>query len=88
MDPRTNEVTWRWAPLSGFFSEIQGAVQRLPNGNTLVTESGPGHAIEIDRSGRIVWQFANPDVDDKGNRNGIMRLTRFDPSRLTFLRRP
>jgi hypothetical protein len=88
VDPRTNEVTWRWAPLSGFFSEIQGAVQRLPNGNTLVTESGPGHAIEIDRSGRIVWQFANPDVDDKGNRNGIMRLTRFDPSRLTFLRRP
>jgi hypothetical protein len=87
VDPLTNEVTWRWAPPSGFFSEIQGAVQRLPNGNTLVTESGPGHAIEIDRSGRVVWQFANPEVDGNGYRNGIMRLTRFDPSRLAFLRR-
>ncbi len=84
VDPRTDRVVWRWAPPSGFFSEIQGAVQRLPNGNTLVTESGAGRAYEIDRSGNVVWSFANPDVDARGYRNGIMRLTRFDPSRLTF----
>jgi hypothetical protein len=35
----------------------------------------------------VVWQFANPEVDGNGYRNGIMRLTRFDPSRLAFLRR-
>ena len=87
VDPRTNEVAWRYAPPSGFFSEIQGAVQRLGNGNTLITESGAGWVREVDRQGSIVWQFANPDVNAEGYRNGIMRMTRFDPAGLTFLRR-
>lgn len=86
VDPSTDRVVWRYAPPSGFYSEIQGAVQRLGNGNTLVTESGAGYAFEIDPAGDVVWKFANPDVNAKGFRNGIMRMTRFDPADLTFLR--
>jgi hypothetical protein len=37
-----------------------GAVQRLPNGNTLVTESEGGRVIEVTRDGEIVWEFHTP----------------------------
>ena len=43
-----------------FFSRFCGASQRLPNGNTLVSESGIGRAFELDPSGRRVWEFDNP----------------------------
>lgn len=87
VDPVTNEVVWRYAPPAGFFSELQGAVQRLDGGNTLITETGTGWVREIDPGGGVVWRFANPDVNARGYRNGIMRMTRFDPAKLTFLRR-
>lgn len=33
------------------------AFARLPNGNTMITESGVGRIIEVDRDGKIVHQF-------------------------------
>ena len=43
-----------------FFSLTCGAVQRLPNGNTLITESDAGRAFETTTDGEIVWEFYNP----------------------------
>lgn len=43
-----------------FFSRTCGAVQRLPGGNTLITESNKGRAFEVTRSGETVWEFENP----------------------------
>jgi len=85
VDPLSQQVTWRYAPGTAFFSALAGAVQRLPNGNTLITESMAGHAFEVNRKGETVWRYSNPEVTPKGLRNGIIRMTRVDPSTLTFL---
>ena len=37
-----------------------GSVQRLPNGNTLVTDSFAGRAFEVTRERQVVWRFDNP----------------------------
>ena len=65
VDPLSWKIVWSYA-VDGFFSEKRGSVQRLPNGNMLITESDPGYAMEVDIEGRVVWEFANPDVDDEG----------------------
>ncbi|MBD3235155.1 MAG: hypothetical protein GF330_00435, partial [Candidatus Eisenbacteria bacterium] len=50
----------REASPEALYSETCGTCQRLPNGNTLITESDAGRAIEIRRDGTIVWEFLNP----------------------------
>jgi hypothetical protein len=85
VDPRTNAVTWRYAPEKDFFSDIRGACQRLSNGNTLITLSQTGHALEVTPAGRTVWEFANPSVASDGVREGIFRMTRLTSASLTFL---
>lgn len=42
------------------WSRTCGTVQRLPNGNTLITESDGGRALEVTRDGETVWEFHNP----------------------------
>ena len=43
-----------------FFSSTCGTAQRLPGGNTLITETDAGRAFEITPEGRIVWEFLRP----------------------------
>jgi len=43
-----------------FYSESCGTAQRLPNGNTLITESDGGRAFELTADGQLVWEFYNP----------------------------
>jgi hypothetical protein len=59
-----------------FFSFCCGSSQRLPNGNTLVTESDRGRAFEIAASGEIVWEYRNPHVvaDEKTGTEKIATL--------------
>jgi outer membrane protein assembly factor BamB len=85
LDPLTNAVVWRYAPLTGFYSESAGSVQRLPNGNTLITESDPGVVFEVTPDGDTVWRYLNPLTTADGNRETIWRMTRFDPQELRFL---
>jgi hypothetical protein len=63
VDPRDGAEVWSWRaePREAFFSEVRGAVQRLANGNTLVTESERGRAFELDPAGALVWAFDNPE---------------------------
>ena len=35
-------------------------MQRLPNDNTLITDSVSGRAFEVTRDKEIVWEFYNP----------------------------
>ena len=85
LDPLTNAVVWRYAPLKGFYSESAGSVQRLPNGNTLITESDPGVVFEVTPDGETVWRYLNPLTTADGLRQTIWRMTRFDPQELHFL---
>jgi hypothetical protein len=85
VDPLTFEVVWRYAPAGGFLSRYRGSAQRLPNGNTLVTESDRGYVFEVSPDHDIVWRFANPDIRDNGLRIAIWRMTRYGRDELTFL---
>jgi len=62
IDPRSGAVRWRFGggPDVDLFSKTLGSCQRLPNGNTLVTESENGRALEVTHDGRVVWEFNNP----------------------------
>jgi hypothetical protein len=42
-----------------FYTDIMGRSQWLPNGNLLISESMKGRAFEIDRNGRVVWEYVN-----------------------------
>ena len=60
--PLTGEVVWSYPDDAGtpFYSATCGASQRLPNGNTLITESRPGRAFEVTPDKAIVWEYFNP----------------------------
>lgn len=62
LDPGSGDLAWQWAPADAadFFSVFCGAARRLPNGNTLVTESCAGRAFELAPGGDIVWRFDSP----------------------------
>ena len=62
-NPLTQEIVWsyRGDSKNTFYTGIIGSNQRLPNGNTLITESETGRAFEVTGDNRIVWEFVNPN---------------------------
>jgi len=62
LDPETGAERWayRGDDAAPFYSSTCGAAQRLPDGNTLITESDRGRAFEVTRDGEIVWQYFSP----------------------------
>lgn len=86
IDPATKRIVWeyRTPEAKDFFSFRRGAAQRIPNGNTLITESDRGRAFEVSPDGKIVWEFFNPDVHPKNKKRAIIyRLTRIPGSFIT-----
>lgn len=61
-DPFTQEIRWAYKgdENNGFRSLAFGSSMRLPNGNTLITESNAGRAFEVTPAHEIVWEFLNP----------------------------
>jgi hypothetical protein len=69
-DPHTLAITWQYTPLeagsrlftdaSKFYSSYISSAQRLPNGNTLITEGSDGRLIEVTPEHEIVWEYINP----------------------------
>lgn len=57
---------------SGFYSNHLGSNQRLPNGNTLISESTSGYLFEVTSTGSVVWTYS------PGGQ--IARSLRYDPS--------
>jgi hypothetical protein len=80
LDPATRRIVWSYEKGTDFFSSNMGSVQRLPNGNTLITESQKGYVFEVDPAGEIVWKFANPEVNEQGERLNVWRMTRLPPT--------
>jgi outer membrane protein assembly factor BamB len=79
LDPRTRTIVWEYTaePKDAFFSASRGSCQRLPNGNTLVTNSDSGHVFEVTHDGEIVWEFYNPVIHEKFEaRAAIYRMLR------------
>lgn len=69
INPITLEVTWQYTAeeaghfifdASKFYSPYISSAQRLPNGNTLITEGSDGRLIEVTPEHEIVWEYINP----------------------------
>ncbi len=79
LDPLSKKVVWEYKaePREDFFAPWMGSCQRLPNGNTLITESTKGRVFEVTREGEVVWDFYNPDIKTKRKkRRSIYRMIR------------
>jgi hypothetical protein len=81
LDPFSQQIHWIFEGTEDepFFTRTCGSVQRLPNGNTLITESDAGRAFEVTRDKRIAWEFVSPH---RAGRNGELIATLFDVVRL------
>lgn len=62
IDPADSAIVWRYRGTKErpLFTELRGATERLPNGNTLIVESFAGRAIEVTNDGEVVWEFLTP----------------------------
>jgi hypothetical protein len=66
IDPFTGKIVWEYKsdPRREFFSSGRASSQRLPNGNTLITEANDGRIFEVTPGGDIVWEFYNPVIKE------------------------
>ncbi len=82
-DPFTGNILWEYRGTSEmpFYTGDCGSCQRLPNGNTLITESNSGRAFEVTPGKTIVWEFFNPKRAGKNNEliATLYEVTRIGP---------
>jgi hypothetical protein len=60
INPVTEEIVWEYSDPEVFFSDAAGSVQRLPNGNTLISEDKSGRVFEVTANGDVVWDLRGP----------------------------
>ena len=81
LDPISEEIVWEYKgdPPETFFSRRKGSAQRLPNGNTLITDSDHGRVLEVTREGKTVWEWLNPETDIEDQlRKSVYRMRRLN----------
>jgi len=72
IDPPTKEIVWTYTASKGlrpnttFHSAYISGAQRLPNGNTLITEGASGRIFEVTEEGTTVWEYieSNPPKEN------------------------
>jgi hypothetical protein len=72
LDPVTLELVWSYAGPNFFSTNISGA-QRLPNGNTLITEGAGGRLFEVTAEGDIAWEYMHPVFSGARGSNAVYR---------------
>jgi hypothetical protein len=70
IDPVSLRIVWQYTPAeagfampmdaSRFYSPFISSAQRLPNGNTLITEGSDGRIFEVTARHEIVWEYISP----------------------------
>jgi hypothetical protein len=75
INPVTLELVWSYAGPRFYASNISGA-QRLPNGNTLITEGPNGRIFEVTKEGKIVWEYMYPQFTGAQSTNSVYRAYR------------
>jgi hypothetical protein len=56
-EARLARIVWEYREKPDFYTSIGGDADRLPNGNTLITDSMNGRVIEISPLGDLVWEY-------------------------------
>ena len=85
-NPLTLEIIWQHTPAEAgllhptdsnrFYSPFISSAQRLPNGNTLITEGSGGRIIEVTSEHRLVWEYITPYWGEHFPQNMIYRAYR------------
>lgn len=81
-DPVTIRRVWAYrGSVHPFRSATCGSNQRLPNGNTLITESDNGRAFEVTPDGSIVWEYYTPyrTGEDRQFIAALFEMIRLEP---------
>jgi hypothetical protein len=86
IDPTTLDIVWQYTPKEAglvmphdanrFYSPFISGQQRLPNGNTLITEGSGGRLIEVTPDHEIVWEYISPHWGDALKMNMVYRAYR------------
>lgn len=77
INPATKEIVWKYqdTPEWTFYSPRISNAQRLPNGNTLISEGFFGRLFEVTSEGDTVWEYVNPYF--AGPLNRVARVFRY-----------
>jgi len=86
INPVTLAIEWQYTPSEAgfvspvdsyrFYSPFVSSAQRLPNGNTLITEGSDGRVFEVTKEHEIVWEYINPYGRTPGSLNMVYRAYR------------
>lgn len=97
IDPVSLEIVWQYTPTEAgfqapldsyrFYSPYISSAQRLPNGNTLITEGADGRIFEVTREHELVWEYISP-YKNKRNSNMVYRAYRVPYDWVPQLARP
>jgi outer membrane protein assembly factor BamB len=88
IDPVTLKLVWSYTAPTFFATNISGA-QRLPNGNTLITEGPDGRIFEVTTEGSIVWEYVYPVFSTAARpTNSVYRAYRLPYEWIPQLARP
>ena len=62
VDPATKNIVWCYLAdtILAFFSYMVSGCERLPNGNTLITEGASGRLFEVTPENEVVWEYVSP----------------------------
>jgi len=62
IDKETRDFVWVYTSpvLLAFYSFMVSGCQRLPNGNTLITEGASGRLFEVTKKRKVVWEYISP----------------------------
>ncbi|MFT3720925.1 aryl-sulfate sulfotransferase [Pseudorhodoferax sp.] len=98
IDPRDgNRIVWQYADevVNLFYSPFMGNAQRLPNGNTHITESSTGRLFEVTPQGEVVWEYVIPwfaEYPDEaarktgpGRLNSVFQTLRYSAGQVPWL---
>ena len=94
-DPRTLKIVWEHSgKVMGmrnkyqFYSDYVSSAQRLPNGNTLITNGAVGQFQEVTKDNEIVWEYISPYYNKKGKYNLVYRAYRVPYDYVPQLKKP
>lgn len=87
IDPIKMEIVWQCRPMDlgymqpfiadHFYSCYISSAQRLPNGNTLITEGSDGRFLEVTAEHEIVWEYISPYFGTHFPTNMVYRAYRY-----------
>jgi hypothetical protein len=87
IDPVAMKLVWSYTA-QNFYSFNISSAQRLPNGDTLITEGTTGRVFEVTENKDIVWEYVAPPGEGPRGSNALYRAYRIPYGWLPQVVRP